>query len=116
MLKAQSNLGHLCYEMGREREGPIAELREIERINADYYRQQGSGRGDVDAYRLRQKRRRRILIALADNDLRRHSRISRSIDVTLLFLTQGRRPGLISDISALGFAAVLPLELQWESS
>ena len=98
-------------QVGRQRESLIAELREIERMDADYYRQQGSGRGDVSAYRLRQKRRRQILVQLADNDLRRHSRISLSIDVTLFSVTQGRIPGRTSDISESGFAATLPLEL-----
>jgi hypothetical protein len=98
-------------QVGKKRESLIAELREVERMDVDYYRRQSSDRGDVDAYRLRQLRRGQILVELADNNLRRHSRILLSTDVTLFSLTQGRIPGRVTDISPLGFAAVLPLEL-----
>ena len=99
--------------MGRERESLIAELREIERMDTDYYRQQGSCRQNADAYTLRQQRRRQILLELADqaHNRRRRLRLSLSIDVTLFSLGHGMIKGRISDISESGFAAVLPLEL-----
>jgi hypothetical protein len=96
--------------VGRERESLIAELREIERMDADYYRH-GGGRGDVTAYTLRQQRRRLILLELANPDLRGHPRLSLGMNVTIFCLGHGVIKGRISDISESGFAAVLPMEL-----
>ena len=103
-----------CMEqMGRERESLIAELREIERMDAEYYRQQGRGRSDVSAYTLRQQRRHQILLELAGqaHNHRRHPRLFLSIDVTLFCFGHGIIKGRISDLSESGCAAVLPLEL-----
>jgi hypothetical protein len=110
MVKARQMWG-ICAvsQPGGTRESLIAELREIERKDADFYRQQRSGSGDVNTYTLRQQRRREILLEIAD--LRRYSRLSLSIDVTLFSTLQGRILGRISDMSAFGFAAASPLEL-----
>ena len=102
--------------MGRERESLIDELREIERMDAENYRQQGSGGGDVNAYTVRQQRRNQILRELVEHNLRGQLRLSLSIDVTLFCLRHGMIKGRISEISASGFAAVLPLELQFGES
>jgi hypothetical protein len=100
----------LDYEhVGREREILIAELREIEPMDADYYRQ--GGPGDVTAYTLRQQRRRLILLELANRDLRGHLRLSIDMDITLFCLGHGMIKGRISDLSESGFAAELLLRL-----
>ena len=100
--------------MGRERESLIDELREIERMDAEYYRQQGSDGGDVNPYTVRQQRRNQILRELVEHNLRGQLRLSLSIDVILFCLRHRMIKGRISEISASGFTAVLPLELQFE--
>jgi hypothetical protein len=113
---AQSNPRRICTvsQLGRSRESLIAELREIERINAEYYRQQDKSRVDLHAHTVRQQRRHQILVELAalEHNRRRHSRLSLSTDVTLFCLGHGIIKGRISGLSESGFAAVLPVRLE----
>jgi len=119
-FSAQSNPRRICTvsQLGRSRESLIAELHEIERLDTDYYRQQDKSRVDLHAYTTRQERRRQILQELAEqaHNRRRSSRLFLSIDVTLFCLGHGMIKGRISEISASGFAAVLPLELPYGQS
>jgi hypothetical protein len=97
-----------------ERESLISELREIERMDAEYYRQRRHG--DVNAHAVRQQRRSQILRELAAHNLRRNPRLPLNIDVTLFCLGKGAIKGRICEISASGFAATLPLHLAFGES
>jgi hypothetical protein len=97
--------------VGRNREELIAELYVIEQMDAEYYRDQHRGRGDVNAYMLRHRRRHQILLQLAKLESRRHDRLSLTVEITLFSLTFGVIPGRTSSISKSGFDALLPLEL-----
>jgi hypothetical protein len=102
-------------QLGRFRESLIAELREIERMDAEYYRQQDKSRVELHAHTTRQQRRRQILLELAaqEHNRRRHSRLSLSTDVTLFCVGHGIIKGRISGLSESGFAAKLPVRLEF---
>jgi hypothetical protein len=110
---AQSNPRRICT-VSQSRESLIAELREIERMDGEYYSQQDKSRVDLHAHTARQQRRHQILLELAaqEHNRRRHSRLSLSTDVTLFCLGHGIIKGRISGPSESGFAAVLPSELE----
>jgi hypothetical protein len=101
-------------QLGRSRESLIAELREIERLDAEYYHQQDKSRVELHAHTTRQQQRHQILLELADqaHNRRRYPRLSLRIDVTLFCFGHGIIKGRISDLSESGFAAELPLELE----
>ena len=116
----RSQIHRICTvsQLGRSRESLIAELHEIERLDADYHRQQDKSRVDLHAHTTRQQRRREILQEPAEpaHNLRRSSRLSLNTDVTLFCLGQGVIKGRICEISPSGFAATLPIHLAYGES
>jgi hypothetical protein len=83
----------------------------------DYHRQQDKSRADLEAHTARQNRRSQLLEELGQaHNRRRYPRLSQSIGVTLFCLGLGVIKGRICEISASGFAATLPVHLEFGES